>query len=549
MKIVLDIETNSTHDNIWCVVTRNIDTDEVIVWKEANNLQRYLDNCDLIIMHNGINFDAPVLRKTWKVTMRLSQVYDTLVASRLLNPSLEGGHSLAAWGERLGFPKGDFSDWDGGLSEEMITYCIQDTLVTKQLYLRLVIELDKQGFSQRSIELEHNVQAVITKQEENGFKLNQPLATQLLCELKTKLDSIQVEMERIFPPRITTGRTHKGHGRPLPDIIEPFNPGSRKQIGERLIEKGWKPTVFTENGQAKVDETVLAESEIPEAKAIAEFLMLQKRIAQIESWLDAVQDDGRVHGRVITSGAVTYRATHMSPNMAQVPSSKKPYGKECRSLWCVDEGNVLVGVDLSGIELRCFAHYLQDKEYINEVVNGDVHTRNQQAFGVATRDLAKTVLYASLYGASAAKVGSIIGIGASGGKKTLDNFARSVPAYKELTEKISRMAAKGKLPGLGGYQLTIRSTHSSLNTLLQSAGAIIAKQWIIEFTKNLKQNKIPYKLVGWIHDEVQIETPEQYGETVGKIVVEAAKKAGETLEFRCPVAAEYNIGKNWEETH
>jgi hypothetical protein len=164
MKIVLDIETNSTHNQIWMCVTRNIETDEVIVWKAASGLQKFLADCDLIIMHNGINFDAPVLRKTWNVTMKLSQVYDTLVASRLLNPSLEDGHSLDAWGQRLGFPKGDFNDWDNGYSQEMETYCIQDTLVTAKLYNHLVTTLQSEKFSQRSIELEHNVQAIITKQ-------------------------------------------------------------------------------------------------------------------------------------------------------------------------------------------------------------------------------------------------------------------------------------------------------------------------------------------------------------------------------------------------
>ena len=122
MKIVLDIETTSTHDYIWMCVTRNIETDEVLVWKAANGLQKYLESCDLIIMHNGINFDAPVLRKNWSVTMKLSQVYDTLVASRLLNPSLEDGHSLEAWGQRLGFPKGDFNDWDNGATPETVSY-------------------------------------------------------------------------------------------------------------------------------------------------------------------------------------------------------------------------------------------------------------------------------------------------------------------------------------------------------------------------------------------------------------------------------------------
>jgi DNA polymerase I-like protein with 3'-5' exonuclease and polymerase domains len=409
MKIVLDIETNSTHDNIWMCVTRNIETDEVIVWKAVNGLQKFLADCDLIIMHNGINFDAPVLRKNWNVTMKLSQVYDTLVASRLLNPSLENGHSLEAWGQRLGFPKGDFSDWDNGATPEMEQYCIQDTLVTAKLYNHLTTTLQSEKFSQRSIDLEHNVQAIITKQEENGFKLDEPKALQLLSILKAKLDVIQSEMQIIFPPRVTTGRTHKSSGKALKDIIEPFNPGSRKQIAERLIEKGWKPKKHTEKGSVIVDEAVLETLDYPEAKTLAEYMMLQKRIAQIESWLDALKSDGRVHGRVITNGAVTGRMTHMSPNMAQVPNSGSPYGTDCRALWTVEQGNALVGIDASGLELRMLAHYMDDNEYTTEVVSGDIHTANQKAAGLETRNQAKTFIYAFLYGAGAAKIGSVVG--------------------------------------------------------------------------------------------------------------------------------------------
>jgi DNA polymerase I-like protein with 3'-5' exonuclease and polymerase domains len=235
--------------------------------------------------------------------------------------------------------------------------------------------------------------------------------------------------------------------------------------------------------------------------------------------------------------------------MAQVPAVRAPFGKEMRSCWIVDKGNVLVGTDLSGIELRCFAHYLNDKDYTNEVVYGDVHTRNQQAFGCDTRDQAKTILYATLYGASSAKVGTIIGGKESDGKRIIDNFCRSVPAYATLKSKVERIAGKGSLPGLDGRSLQVRSTHSALNTLLQSAGAIIAKQWLIEARDMLRSKKIPYKQVAFVHDEVQIETPEQYGEQVGKIMVEAAKKAGEVLQFRCPVGAEYKIGRNWCECH
>jgi DNA polymerase I-like protein with 3'-5' exonuclease and polymerase domains len=294
---------------------------------------------------------------------------------------------------------------------------------------------------------------------------------------------------------------------------------------------------------------VLEKIDLPEAKLFLDYLLLQKRISQVKSWLDALGSDGRVHGKVITNGAVTGRCTHSSPNLGQIPAVRSPYGKECRSCWTVDEGNVLVGVDLSGIELRCFAHYLNDPDYTNEVINGDVHTRNQKAFGVPTRDDAKTVLYATLYGASPAKIGTIIGGSASQGKKIIDSFERNVPAYAKLKQKVAKFSSKGKLPGLDGRMLNVRSEHSALNTLLQSAGAIIAKQWIVCFTEELKRQGIPYKLVAFVHDEVQIETKPEYGEQVKEIVIKSAERAGTVLKFRCPVSAEGKIGGNWCDTH
>jgi DNA polymerase-1 len=291
------------------------------------------------------------------------------------------------------------------------------------------------------------------------------------------------------------------------------------------------------------------------AELIKEYLMLQKRVAQIESWMEALGEDNRVHGRVITNGAVTGRATHSGPNMGQIPNTGSVYGKECRQCWTVEEGNVLIGVDLSGIELRCFAHYLRDPEYTKAIVYGkqedgtDVHTRNQAAFGVPTRNHAKTTLYAVLYGASPGKVGTIIGGTQAQGKKIIDSFERNVPAYAKLKKKVTGFAAKGWILGLDGRKLWIRSEHSALNTLLQSAGAIIAKQWIVNFSEELKKRKIPYKLVAWVHDEVQVEAKPEYAEEIKQVIIEAAQKAGTDLKFRCPVDASGNIGKNWYETH
>lgn len=548
MRIILDIETNKAHDKIWCVVTRNIDTDEWFSFTTPENLQTYINNATEVVTHNGIFFDFPVLKKVWGITVKKSQVVDTLVLSRLYNPSLEDGHSLAAWGQRLGFAKGDFTDFDGGYTDEMRDYCVQDTLVTKELYKHLTKEMEN-DFSKESIKLEHEVAIIIAEQERNGFKLNVPEALQLLSELKTKLDAIQVEMATIFPDKVTSGRTHKTSGKALKDIIEPFNPGSRKQIAERLQEKGWKPTKRTEKGSVIVDETTLEGLDFPEAKAIAEYLMLQKRIAQVESWIEAVASDGRVHGRVITNGAISGRATHMSPNMAQVPNMDAVYGKECRALWTVDEGNAIVGIDLAQLELRCLAHYMQDEDYTTTLLSGDIHEKNRQAAGLSSRGEAKRFGFAFLYGAGGAKIGQILGCSAQEGQAVINRYLKAMPKLKSLRDKVERMSATGTLPGLDGRRLNIRSAHSAVNTLLQGAGAIVAKQWIIETTKMLRKDKIPYRLVAWVHDEIQIETPKAYAEVVGKTAVEAARIAGVVLKTRCPMDAEYHIGTNWSESH
>jgi DNA polymerase I-like protein with 3'-5' exonuclease and polymerase domains len=549
MRIVLDIETNTAHDKIWCVVCRDIDKDVVSTFVQPAMLQDFMNNCDSIVTHNGIFFDFPVLKKVWGITVKKSQVVDTLVLSRLYSPSLEDGHSLAAWGNRLGFPKGDFKDFDGGLTDEMLQYCIQDTKVTAQLYKHLTQEMEN-GFSKESIKLEHEVAIIIAEQERNGFKLNEASALSLLAELKTKLDIIQTAMQELFPPRVESGRTHKTSGKPLKDIVEPFNPGSRQQIAERLIEKGWKPKKHTEKGSVIVDEEVLAGLEYPEAKALAEYMMLQKRIAQITSWLDAVGSDGRVHGRVITNGAITGRMTHMSPNMAQVPNSGSPYGHECRDLWTVEKGYKLVGIDASGLELRMLAHYMNDDAYTNEVVSGDIHTANQNAAGLQTRNQAKTFIYGFLYGAGSAKIGQIVGGSAKEGQRLIDSFLQNTPKLKRLREKVARLYAKeGWLQGLDGRKLLVRAEHSALNTLLQGAGAIVMKQAVVILHKKLRQAKIDFKFVVNCHDEWQIETTPEDAERVGMMGKEAIKEAGIMLNMRCPLDGEYKVGNSWKETH
>lgn len=568
--IFLDIETNLAHDKIWLCVT--VKDNEIKHWTSAEGLQEYLAD-NKVVGHNVIGFDAPVLAKVWGVVIPDNKLVDTLVMSRLYKPDIEVAfvegekapslHSLEAWGIRLNNHKIGFTDFDAGYTEEMATYCEQDVLLMQQLYHHLVKEMEKEGFSQQSIELEHNVAIICKKMEDNGFMLDEPKAMVLQAQLSGRMADIESQMQETFPP-ITNIRISEKTGKRLKDEVIVFNPGSRKQIAERLSSLGVVFTHFTDKGATIVDEDVLNNIDKPEAKLVAEYLMLQKRAAQIKSWLELVKDDGRVHGRVVTNGAVTGRMTHSSPNMGQIPSVGNPYGAECREMWRVPDGCVQVGVDLSGIELRCLAHYMRDATWQEELLKGDVHWMNCQAFGLVPkgtvkddhnpehkkfRNITKTLTYSMLYGAGPEKIGITAGVSKAKGKKLIDNFLDNTPALKKLKEKIEKVGKDGKLPGLDGRQLWIRSSHAALNTLLQSAGAIIAKQWLVEASNGLAEAGIKAKLLAVVHDESQWEVLEKDAEQVKTIVEQAARKAGEVLGFRCPVDAEGKIGHNWKECH
>lgn len=549
--IVLDIETNMGASKIWCVVTCNEDR-EHIVWTSREGLQEYINNNAPVIMHNGIGFDAPVLRRLWSITIYPSQVVDTLVMSRLYRPDIEGGHSLKAWGQRLRGDDGkiDFTDFDGGLTDEMVTYCKRDVDLTYDLHRHLVAELDKYGFSHQSIQLEHEVAVQMCKQERNGFLLDMRLATELLSTFRKRMSEIEETLQQVFPP-IVTERWSEKTGKRLKDNVEVFNVGSRQQIAKRLESLGVRWTKTTETGRAVVDEGTLAEIDLPEAKMIAEYLMLQKRVGLVDSWIDAADENNRVHGRVISNGAVTGRMTHSSPNMGQIPSVSSPYGVECRSCWTVPEGYKLVGCDLSGIELRCLAHYMQDEEWTRELLEGDIHTKNQKAAGLPERNMAKTMIYATLYGAGAAKIGSIVGGGAKEGEQILENFYKNTPKLRKLQTLVGNLAATGHIKGLDGRRLHIRSERAALNTLLQSCGAIIAKQWCVNIHKNLRKAGIAEHVmqVAFVHDEIQMQVKEKYCEIVTKIMVDSATEAGVQLDFRVRVDSEAKIGNHWADTH
>ena len=563
-KLFLDIETpifiNGILPNkIWCLVTI-CDKGNTVHYTadDIHKFQNVAINYSEFIGHNIIGFDAPVIKKVLGVDLfKIGKVTDTIILSRLFNPVREGGHSLKAFGLKFGYKKFDFNDFSK-FSQEMLRYCIRDVKLLIQVYTLL----NRQGvnFSKESIELEHEVAKIIEQQVSNGFLLDQEKAHLLLARLQQRIDEVQtrvretftpLKIEETFTPKVNNKARGYVKGVPFTKVkYQEFNLGSRQQIGERLINLGWKPKKFTDKGHVIVDEKVLSEiKDIPEAELIKEFLLLQKRVAMIESWIEAVREDGRVHGKVITNGAITSRMSHQSPNMAQIPAVYSPYGKDCRELWVVPSGYKLVGVDASGLEIRILSHYMNDKEYINEVINGDIHSTNQTLAGLETRDIAKTFIYAFIYGAGNKKLGTICGRSESYGRTIKDRFLKRLPSLAKLRKRVDNAVKKGYLKGLDQRKLIIRQKHSALNTLIQGGGAIAMKKALVILSNYISTYKIDAIPVANVHDEFQYQVKEEQADRFGKLAVQSIVDAGDKLNLRCSLDGEYKIGNNWKETH
>lgn len=588
MRLVFDIETDGLLDSltrIHCVALRDVDRDTETRLYGPNEIKQAIDHlqdADELIGHNIIKFDLPAIQKATGVDLRVAKITDTLVMTRLLWPELKasdavnrefprnliGSQSLEAWGHRIGLLKGSFKGPWEFYTVEMGAYNVLDVDVNYELWKRI----EAHGYTAQSYDLEHRVAEVLWAQEQHGFAFDEAAAGALFGDLLARRDKVGEELAAMFQPwwvsrgEFVPAKDNKkmGYSGGVPmtkvDYVE-FNPASRDHIARGLqVAYGWKPTEFTDTGKPKVDESTIRHTNFPASPLVMEYLLLEKRIGQIatgqQAWLKCVKN-GRIHGGVNTNGAVTGRMTHSHPNIAQVPRVGSPFGKECRSLFKAGPGKVLVGVDASGLELRCLAHYLapyDGGEYGKAICEGDIHTVNQKAAGLPTRDAAKTFIYATLYGAGPPKIGGIVGGGAREGKRLIDAFLRNTPALAKLKLKIAKVVGKKlPLPGLDGRQLMVRSEHAALNTLLQSAGALIMKQALVDLTDNLAVLGYTlgrdYAYVANVHDEWQIETTPELADEIKEQAINAITHAGRAFGFRCPLAAEGRIGRTWADTH
>lgn len=717
--LVTDIEANALLEKVTkfhCGVIYDYSTDEYISYRPGD-FGAYLDALEaevarggLIVFHNGHKYDVPALTKLAKLQLNREfhlpreNVIDTLVLSRLIHANLKdtdmgllrsgklpgrrfGSHALEAWGYRLGEMKGEYGDdfkraleeqgeeyVDGmewiAFNEEMMAYNVQDVVVTKALFEKLIsdkhyfplfgdntIEFYTSVYCLRfweeaceAVELEHKAAWLLAKQERNGF----PFDTKAIEELYVELAAKRAELLKKLTDTFGSWYHAKGGtepfrhpvsgkplyewkhgpcaGKPIPRVKYPkvgaifkkpknkaqregrepceldtrdyvegcpytpvehvvFNPSSRDHIALKLQEAGWVPTEFTEKGAPKVDDEVLEHVRVddPEKQAcidlIKEYLMIQKRIGQAaegdKAWLRYVAEDGAIHGSVNPNGAVTGRATHAFPNLAQIPGVRSPYGEQCRAAFGAEhhigtDGKpwVQAGIDASGLELRCLAHFMarfDNGEYANEILNGDIHTKNQMAAELPTRDNAKTFIYGFLYGAGDEKIGQIVGAGKERGKQLKTKFLENTPAIAALRESITQTLVKSStwvggenrvewkrrwIKGLDGRKVHVRSPHAALNTLLQSAGALICKLWIVKTEEMLVEKGLKhgwdgdFAYMAWVHDEIQVGCRD---ESIAKIVIDTAQEAmrwvGDHWHFRCLLDTEGKMGPNWAVCH
>lgn len=520
-----------------------------------------LASADRVVMHNGIGFDHPALAK-FGYHFPEEKIYDTLIASRLDDPQREGGHSLRAWGAALGFPKGEHEDWTE-YSEEMLEYCKRDCEVTLKVYQKL-----HPIAASPAIELEHEVARIMQRQERNGFCFDVPAAEKLAATLYGERQEAEQELKEIFQPiyvcdkEFTPKADNKRHGytagQPLTKVkVQEFNPGSRQQIATRLHRQyGWKPQRFTPSGQPEINEGILKNLPYPEAKAMVKYLRIEKMLGMLsgsdKAWLKLVRD-GRIHGEVNTLGARTGRMTHRNPNVAQADSDPR-----MRELFIPRDGWKLVGVDADGLEARLLGHYLakfDDGEFADRVVNGDFHSFNQEICELQDRNSAKRLFFAFMYGAGDGKIGQIVyddqpfkGSKVKAGKATRKKLSEGIKGLDALVTRVRQTAAtRGYLKGLTMHKLVTPSPHSSLNTLIQGAGATVMKKALTIF-----DHRAPDE--GWaycanVHDEVQIEAHPDVADLVAHTMCVAIRDAGYELGLRCQMDGSFNIGNNWSETH
>ena len=583
MRLAFDIETDGllrTISTIHCIVARDLDTDEEYRWDNGTIKDglKFLLTADELWGHNIQGYDYEAIKELFPKWDFKGKTYDTLILSRLfftdildrdfrsrpanMPANLYGRHSLEAWGHRLGQHKSEFGkslagDWST-YTPEMLEYCAQDVVVSCAVAKMFEPKLETY---KGCIDTEHKVAALMAWQEREGFPFDVAAAQQLESKLRTELDAISDEMRNtflfvnggLFTPKRNNSTQGYFEGSAMCKLKE-FSPTSRDHIAWAFETfRGWEAKERTASGRAKIDDTVLREIGSDEALKFARILELQKHLGQLSdgknAWLKK-EINGKIHHSCFLN-TNTGRQAHSNPNLAQVPSAH-----EYRELFIPGHNRVQVGADASGLELRCLGHYLapfDGGKFAKEVVEGDIHTALAEIYGT-DRKSGKGVTYCLIYGGGDMKLGLTAGASkrhaSAKGKEIRKRIMEGLDGFAELSKAVQSRAEGDVLRGLDGRPIRLQGKrHAALNYLLQSAGAVICKQWLIRVNEMLQEAGIDYTPLAFVHDEVQLSVHPDQADMAGQITTLAMKDVEHQVAFRCALDSEYQIGSTWADCH
>jgi DNA polymerase I len=621
--VVIDIEADALENpkNIWVICCKVCETGELYAFREVTSnpeaFKAFHATVTGWIGHNILEYDLPIIRDLLGLDFNVGDCTDTLIVSRFVDYSRKS-HSLASYGEEFNLPKGTFTDFSS-YSKEMEDYCVRDVEIAHLIYDHyLPVILDDTQIP--AIRLEHMFQLVCNDLHNNGFAFNISRASALLEKMEAevkKLDEFKFpniqKFVRKFCPKPTKFGTinqtsvprdlrHQIH---LYEVgksydytkTEEFNPNSLKQVIDLMWAAGWKPIDKTKGSLRnkdvdkedkfdkygwKVNEInlgTLPTSAPPAAKTLAKRILYESRRRTLKEWIGlADHKNHRIHGKFIGIGAWTHRMSHQKPNMANIPNEKdlngnvKLLGGEMRALFIAPKNRLLVGTDAKGIQLRIFAHYINDPEFTHAVTEGDPHSLNRSIMGSVcrTRAAAKRFIFAMLLGAGLGKLAEILECDRGKAGQALEAIMVRYEGFRLLKETIiPKDAQSGFFTGLDGRRVKIpgdsvsKRQHLAMSGYLQNGEAVVMKKatlkWLKELsTKEFRYYRSPYfQLVNLVHDEWQTECANNMdiALTIARCQHQALVEVGEELKLNCPLAGsyqndnDYTIGTNWRVTH
>jgi len=626
---VFDIETDGLLNqcsHMWILAAYNLDTEKMHYWLEGDlGWQETFNEATLVVGHNILGFDVFVLEKLFGYKFpKTCGMHDTLIMSQVLDYRRFGsnGHSLAVWGEALSYPKHDFNDWSK-LSQEMIDYCLQDVKLGVRVYHELLQEFlelaEKAPQIKTYMRAEHSVAKWASMASLHGWPFDIDAAKKLYTDLEVSMqraydalnerlgtktvatDKVKGVVE-VKKPKWTKQGFYDAHTARWFNIdpcsgfegeerlvigeycrveFEPLSLDSVSDVKTFLYRNGWVPTEWNYKPDPTTGKKVKTSPKVTEdsleflggdGKLYTEFLTAKSRYGILKTWIENTDANGMLHGDCMTIGTPSMRTRHSI--IVNVPSADSPWGKEMRQLFSTRPGWKVIGCDSAGNQARGLAHYLGDEDFINTLINGDIHQYNADILTRVVNDIgkamkrkdletyvvkrpqAKRILYAFLFGASGAKLWSYIfgTLDETYGKKLKAGFLKAVPGFKALIEKLENIYGKtsqngdGYIPSIAGNRIYVDSFHKLLVYLLQSCEKATCGAAVMLTMERLEEANIPYVPLIMMHDEEDFMVPEEHAEEAARIGKQSFIDGPKLFGIQI-MDGDAKIGNNWYEVH